>query len=294
MPANTLFTHLQSKTGFGKHYCCKCYEYFESCSEKFRHCSKHSPTEIRCTECLLYFRDPWQLLAHEEIHRNCPGYHSQSHFKRRQCRRCGKIQKTEEKLTRHLLDPAAVCTEFDKTCRVCFREIDRVEKFLSHIELHWAKECPRCSKVTENAVDGYRHLLESEKCLASRVSDTTLPCDDDGVYRCKFCRKEFTQPIYFQEHQAQHVETRNLSCPKCPKTFNTAWTLKSHITGSHTLKTCDKCNKEFKPSYIRMHYCEADPELAEQRRRKCAEDWAARKKRRLEGIGRVKCEICAQ
>ena len=94
-------------------------------------------------------------------------------------------------------------------------------------------------------------------------------------------------------HEPTHIELKpTIPCDKCGRKFNTLRRLQNHRNRQHVLVQCDKCEKEFNRTAIGLHYCSADPELAEKRRRIAAEKWQARKRRRLAGISSVQCEVC--
>ena len=109
--------------------------------------------------------------------------------------------------------------------------------------------------------------------------------------RCKFCQKT-CRVLDLAQHEATHVELApSISCDKCDRKFNTQKRLRKH-QNSHITDHCDKCNKDIKRNSFAQHYCSGDPELAEERRRKAAEEWKKRKPRRLAGVAVVKCEVC--
>ena len=67
---------------------------------------------------------------------------------------------------------------------------------------------------------------------------------NEGRWKCKVCRRTFTQKVHAQSHAETHIKGVSHACPICSKKIRTRHSLRKHMYINHSeLLTCNVCGK---------------------------------------------------
>ena len=139
--------------------------------------------------------------------------------------------------------------------------------------------CDFCGKTLSTKRGYQRHV----KCHTNKVEGVTYPCPECNRvfydkfslkyhetlhkppgFMCDICGKSLTSKAILQRHMNHHTKQAVFTCPKCPKFYYSAYSLKDHILkeheGGNKLIACHICGEMKKQRAMQNHIQRVHPE----------------------------------
>lgn len=140
-----------------------------------------------------------------------------------------------------------ICDKY--ACKFCSQIFNNKTKLAKHEKTHDDSKpykCEHCSQTFSKQTHLNVHLRSHIK-------------DEDKLFACKFCNKQFTFKYLLTQHEYKHTNEKPFPCPKCDKGCLTAESLRRHMKIHDPgyikkVHLCVICNKVFPyPSYLVEH-----------------------------------------
>ncbi|XP_048002737.1 zinc finger protein 624-like [Leguminivora glycinivorella] len=211
---------------------------------------------FKCEKCVEPFTLSWTYKAHEKMHTELYGKlscdicelrfhtdkdlaaHKESHYRLLKCTRCDHTWDSLNSMRLHCeIEHRIPVTVW--TCEVCYRELSKYNKYLSHLRVHEREDCPVCGKGI---------FLKAMKAHMKGHKDVERP------FKCPKCEKTFRLKKHFELHvtRVHPSADKMIYCVQCDKLFKHIHTYNHHMktTRVHISKEqikhkCSECNKMF-------------------------------------------------
>lgn len=121
------------------------------------------------------------------------------------------------------------------TCEICKKVLINKLGYKHHMDNHNLEKkypCPICHNGSYSKIGMQCH---KRMYHLQQLQEPTIPCPEPG------CTLKFHTPSLLKVHSNTHLEA-NLKCPKCPKLFKRADTLRRHIQQGHSEQDEYKCS----------------------------------------------------
>ncbi|XP_044743035.1 zinc finger protein 208-like [Chrysoperla carnea] len=213
------------------------------CGRKVKYLDSHmrihnNSMEYKCEVCGKKFNQTALLRKHSVVHKSEKKYecgichmaftrvevrnrHIQTvHQKIRQfkCTICPKAFHLAYRLKVHMITHTG---EKSYKCNIegCTREYKQRSALVNHLQKYHSSDglrCEICNKVFKQKRYLAKHM---------RLHDA----NEDKIFQCTLCLREFQKQIIFQEHLRNHTGDRPAKCNKCDESFVSDRVLKKHM-----------------------------------------------------------------
>lgn len=206
--------------------------------------------------------------------------HTQTHFAKYTCEKCGKSFSSSEPLRKHI-QYAHVGNQ--RICRKCKKTFDNLEARNQHLrqsERCWQNLCNICGERFMTYTLKRTHLVEVHGC-----GHSTFRCPEcsevftsnkqrgrhfftchTNAFECPCCDRKFQSQRGLDEHKLGHTMEKLFSCRICSKQFSRKTSLQQHMWLHSEVKRfeCKPCNKQFNQRVSwKTHMKSYHPELVD-------------------------------
>ncbi|CAH2076184.1 unnamed protein product, partial [Iphiclides podalirius] len=225
--------------------CSQCQRCYETPKKLQKHIwSVHSSKVLICDYCSKSFNNKQKLKIHILSHTGYKAYvcdfcgyscKSSSGLKDHKirihaekkvyCKICKRVFQNQQKHDKH------ICTQENKLCPICGKEINRSSRMSRHLETHGEEKRHKC-----------------DRCPATYKTKTALQVHKDrhdGVRtkHCEYCPAKFYSATVLLKHRRIHTGERPYVCKICQRSFTGNSNLKVHMKthGEYLINKRIKC-----------------------------------------------------